>query len=97
MGLLLMIVMGMGGIYEGIVADATLLVDELDADLWIVQRNTRGPFAELSRVPSNVEDRARTVPGVADARRFVTHTIQREHQGRPLRMAIVGLAWPIDR
>ncbi|MBT8208116.1 MAG: ABC transporter permease, partial [Acidimicrobiia bacterium] len=56
LGLLLMIVMGMGGIYAGIVADATLLVDELDADLWVVQRNTRGPFAELSRVPSNVED-----------------------------------------
>ncbi|MCA9296573.1 MAG: ABC transporter permease, partial [Phycisphaerales bacterium] len=93
----LMIVMGMGGIYQGIVADATLLVDELDADLWIVQRNTRGPFAELSRVPSNVEDRARAVPGVADARRFVTHTIQREYKDTPLRMAIVGLAWPGDR
>ncbi|MDY7108240.1 MAG: ABC transporter permease [Planctomycetota bacterium] len=97
LGLLLMIVMGMGGIYEGIVADATLLVDRLEADLWIVQRNTRGPFAELSRVPSSVEDRARAVPGVADARRFVTHTIQREHRGQPLRMAIVGLAWPVDR
>jgi putative ABC transport system permease protein len=97
LGLLLMIVMGMGGIYEGIVADATLLVDELDADLWIVQRNTRGPFAELSRVSSNIEDRARAVPGVADARRFVTHTIQREYRDRPLRMAIVGLAWPVDR
>lgn len=97
LGLLLMIVMGMGGIYEGIVADATLLVDKLEADLWIVQRNTRGPFAELSRISSTVEDRARTVPGVVDARRFVTHTIQREHRGRPLRMVIVGLAWPVDR
>ncbi len=97
LGLLLMIVMGMGGIYAGIVADATLLIDRLDGDLWIVQRDTRGPFAELSRVASNVEDRARTVPGVAGARRFVTHTVQREHRGRPLRMAIVGLAWPEDR
>ncbi len=97
LGLLLMIVMGMGGIYEGIVADATLLVDELDSDLWIVQRDTRGPFAELSRLPSSVEDRARAVPGVEDARRFVTHTIQRERHGKPLRIAIVGLAWPTDR
>lgn len=92
-----MIVMGMGGIYNGIVADATLLVDELDADLWIVQRNTRGPFAELSRIPSSVEDRARAVPGVSNACRFVTHTIQREYRDRPLRMVIVGLAWPVDR
>jgi len=97
LGLLLMIVMGMGGIYQGIVADATLLVDRLEADLWIVQRNTRGPFAELSRIPPSVEDRARAVPGVANARRFVTHTIQREHNGRPLRVAIVGLAWPTDQ
>jgi putative ABC transport system permease protein len=97
LGLLLMIVLGMGGIYQGIVDDATLLIDKLDADMWIVQRDTRGPFAELSRIPSNVEDRARTVPGVENARRFVTHTIQREHRDRPLRMAIVGLAWPDDR
>jgi len=97
LGLLLMIVMGMGGIYKGIEADATLLVDQLRTDMWIVQRNTRGPFAEFSRLPASVEDRARAVPGVSDARRFVTHTIQREYRDRPLRMVIVGLAWPTDR
>lgn len=97
LGLLVVIVMGMGGIYQGIVEDATLLVDELDADLWIVQRDTRGPFAEVSRVPASLEDRARAVQGVAGARRFVTHTIQREAHGKPLRIAVVGLAWPEDR
>jgi len=97
LGLLVVIVMGMGGIYQGIVEDATLLIDELDADLWIVQKDTRGPFAEISRVPARVEDRALAVQGVIDARRFVTHTIQREHLGRPLRMSVVGLAWPRDR
>ncbi len=97
LGLLLMIVMGMGGIYKGIEEDAILLIDELDSDLWIVQSETRGPFAELSRLPSSVEDRALTVPGVSDARRFVTHTVQRVHQGRPIRISIVGLSWPEDR
>ncbi len=97
LGLLLMIVMGMGGIYKGIEDDAVLLVDELGADLWIVQSQTRGPFAELSRLPASVEDRARTVPGVDDARRFVTHTVQRTHQGRSVRISIVGLAWPGDQ
>jgi putative ABC transport system permease protein len=96
-GLLLMIVMGMGGIYRGIVEDATLLVDELDADLWLVQTETRGPFAEVSRVPPALEDRALALPGVERARRFITHTIQREHRGRSLRMVVVGLAWPQDR
>lgn len=96
-GLLLMIVMGMGGIYQGIVEDATLLVDELDADLWLVQAETRGPFAEVSRLSPNLEDRALAVPGVQNARRFATHTIQRTHRGRSMRMVIVGLAWPQDR
>jgi putative ABC transport system permease protein len=96
-GLLLMIVMGMGGIYRGLIREATLLVDAIGADLWIVQGSTRGPFAEISRVPANLEDRVRAVPGVASARRFVSHTIQREFLGRPLRMVVQGLAWPEDQ
>jgi len=96
-GLLLMIVMGMGGIYRGLIGEATLLVDNIGADLWVVQGSTRGPFAEISRVPSSLEDRARAVPGVASARRFVSHTIQREHRGKPLRIVVQGLSWPEDR
>ena len=95
-GLLLMIVMGMGGIYRGLIFEATLLVERVGADLWVVQGNTRGPFAEVSRLPANLEDRVRAVPGVATARRFVSHTIQRE-QGRPLRIVVQGLSWPEDK
>lgn len=95
-GLLLLIVMGMGGIYRGLIVEATLLVDRIGADLWLVQGDTRGPFAELSRVTAKLEDRARAVPGVAAARRFVSHTVQREHRGRPLRIVVQGLAWPGD-
>jgi putative ABC transport system permease protein len=82
-GLLLMIVMGMGGIYRGLIYEATLLVNRVGADLWVVQGSTRGPFAEISRLPANLEDRVRAVAGVAGARRFVSHTIQREHQVVP--------------
>lgn len=96
-GLLLMIVMGMGGIYRGLIHEATLLVDRVGADLWVVQGGTRGPFAEISRISASLEDRVRAVPGVAGARRFVSHTIQRLHQGRPLRMVVQGLSWPEDR
>ena len=96
-GLLLMIVMGMGGIYRGLIREATLLVDNIGADFWVVQGTTRGPFAEISRVPASLEDRVRAVPGVATARRFVSHTVQREHRGRPLRLVVQGLSWPEDR
>lgn len=96
-GMLLMVVMGMGGIYRGVVEDATLLIDRLDSDLWIVQRHTRGPFAELSRVPSNLIHRTAAVPGVIQSREFVFHTIQRERDGKPLRVAVLGLSWPTDK
>jgi len=96
-GMLLMVVMGMAGIYRGIVEDATLLIDKVGADLWIVQRNTRGPFAEVSRVPPNLIFRAAAVPGVKSSREFVYHTIQRERDDRPLRIAVLGLSWPTDK
>lgn len=96
-GVLLMIVMGMAGIYRGLVYEATLLVDSIGADVWIVQRATRGPFAEISRVPRSLADRVAAVPGVENARAFVYHTLQRERGGKPLRMAVLGLDWPVDR
>ena len=97
LGVLLMVVMGMGGIYRGLLNEGTLLIDRIGVDVWVVQRHTRGPFAELSRVPRSLVERVATVPGVASACEFITHTIQREHQGRRLRMAVVGLSWPTDK
>ncbi|MFH1113061.1 MAG: FtsX-like permease family protein [Pseudomonadota bacterium] len=95
-GMLLMVVMGMGGIYRGLIEDAVLLVNRIDADLWVVQHGTRGPFAEISRIPRNLEDRLSVVPGVESARAFVSHTVQRDHRGRSLRMVVNGLSWPQD-
>ena len=96
-GMLLMIVMGMLGIYRGLIQDATLLINRIGADVWVVQLHTRGPFAEISRVPRNLVDRVAAVPGVRNAREFVYHTIQREREGRPLRLGVLGLSWPEDK
>lgn len=96
-GMLLMIVMGMAGIYRGLIEDATLLIQRIGADLWVVQRDTRGPFAEVSRVPKTLVYRVLAVPGVQSAREFVFHTIQRQHNGKPLRMSVLGLSWPLDK
>ena len=96
-GMLLMIVMGMAGIYRGLIEDATLLVERIGADLWVVQRDTRGPFAEVSRVPKTLVYRVLAVPGVLSAREFVFHTIQRQHDGKPLRLSVLGLSWPLDK
>jgi len=96
-GMLLMIVMGMAGIYRGLLEDATFLIHKIGADLWVVQQDTRGLFAELSRVPTSLVYRAQAVPGVESAREFVFHTIQREHRGKLLKISILGLSWPQDK
>lgn len=96
-GLLLMIVLGMSGIYRGLVEDAVLLVTRVGADLWVVQKNTHGPFAEVSRIPARLSDRVRVVPGVRTARGYVSFTIQRRlEDGRALRAVLQGLDWPDD-
>jgi putative ABC transport system permease protein len=97
LGLLFAVVIAMQGIYAGLIDDATILTRALAADLWIVQRDTRGPFAEASRLDPSLESRAATVPGVARARAYTYQIIQRPVDGRQLRLAVVGLAWPDDR
>jgi putative ABC transport system permease protein len=97
LGLLFAVVLAMTGIYRGLVEDATLLVDRMQADLWVVQRDTRGPFAERSTVPPEWEERLMAAEGVRTSRAFSTAAIQRDHHGKALRMNVVGLAWPADQ
>ncbi|MDP2316413.1 MAG: ABC transporter permease [Pseudomonadota bacterium] len=97
LGLLFSVVLAMGGIYRGMVADATMLVDAAGADLWVVQRDTRGPFAERSTVPRALEDRLRVVDGVASAESFTYATIQRGDATNAVRLGVVGLSWPMNR
>jgi putative ABC transport system permease protein len=96
LGLLLTVVIAMQGIYAGMVDDATILTRAMQADLWIVQRDTHGPFAEASRLDPSVEARASAVPGVRRARPYTYHALQRERRGALLQIALVGLGWPDD-
>jgi putative ABC transport system permease protein len=96
-GLLLMVVMGIRGVYRGIEADSTFLIENVGTDIWVVQGQTQGPFAELSRIPASMSDRAAVVPGVKTARQCVYYPVQRQHADNPLRMTIFGLDWPTDK
>ena len=69
--LLLTVVMGMGGIYRGLIQEATLIIDRSGADIWVVQRNTKGPFAEISKLPRKTEYRLEAIEGVDSAAPFV--------------------------
>ena len=90
--LLLIVVMGMGGIYRGLIQEATLIIDRAGADVWVVQKDTKGPFAEVSKLPRNLEYRIEAVAGVASAEPFVSHTVQRNKDNRVLRLTIQGVA-----
>ncbi len=97
LGLLFAVVIAMQGIYAGMIDEATILARSLSADLWIVQRDTLGPFAEASRLDPSLEARAAAIPGVARARAYTYQVIQRRVGTAQHRLALVGLAWPEDR
>lgn len=97
LGLLFAVVIAMQGIYAGMIEEATILTRTLAADLWIVQRDTLGPFAEASRLDPSLEARIAAVPGVVRARAYTYQLVQRTVGAHQYRLALVGLAWPEDR
>lgn len=90
LGLLLATVMAMGGIYRGIVEDGLSLVRASRADLWIVQKETNGPFAESSRIPDDLYKVIRAVPGVREASAVAFQSLQIEYASKLIRLQIVG-------
>lgn len=95
-GLLITASVGMNGLYRGIVADATLLIDAIGADYWVVQGGREGPFAEASVVSSSMDRRVAGLAGVAQVRRFMQSDQQIVHDGVQKRAAVVGLDYPTD-
>ncbi len=91
LGLLLATVMAMGGIYRGLVEDALSLVRAAaGTDLWVVQKDTNGPFAESSRVPEDLYRAIAAIPGVAEASPVSFQSIQLDVVGAPIRVQLVG-------
>jgi putative ABC transport system permease protein len=90
LGLLLTTVMAMGGIYRGMVEDALSIVRTPGVDLWVVQKDTNGPFAETSRVPDDLYRVVRAVSGVREAGSIVFQTIQLDYGATSIRVQMIG-------
>jgi putative ABC transport system permease protein len=90
LGLLLVAVMAMGGIYRGMVEDALSIVRAPGADLWVVQKDTNGPFAENSRIPDDLYRVVRAVPGVREASPIAFQSVQLEYGATSIRTQIIG-------
>jgi putative ABC transport system permease protein len=90
LGLLMTVVMAMTGIYNGLVAEALAIVRLPAADIWVVEAETRGPFAEASRIPADTRNAVLRLPGVAEAGAVTYQTIETAHAGRALRVYVIG-------
>lgn len=89
-------VIGMTGLYRGVVEDALLIINRIDADLWVVQGERAGPFAEGSAVSSNMDRRVEGVPGVTDVRRFTQFSQQFILDGATHRATVTAIDAPTD-
>ena len=80
----------MAGIYRGLTADALALAKSIQADVWVVQAGTNGPFAETSRIPGDTREMIARIDGVVAAGSLTLQTMQIERNGRRLRLQVVG-------
>jgi putative ABC transport system permease protein len=90
LGLLLGVVLSMIGIYRGLVVDALTIARAPAVDLWVVEANTRGPFAEASRIPGDTREAIARIAGVAAAGSITYQTVEAEHRGGKLRLYVIG-------
>jgi len=67
LGLLVGVTLTMAGVYRGMVDDARALLGNSGADLWVVQQDTQGPYAEPSSLRDDVVRSVRGLPGVRSA------------------------------
>ena len=92
LGLLIGVTLTMAGVYRGMVDDAHALLGNSGADLWVVQKDTQGPYAESSSIKDDVVRSIKGMPGVAAAANVAYFTLQVRHGERDVRAMLVGMA-----
>ena len=90
LSLLLGIVIVITGVYGGMVDDALRQARAPNADLWVVEAGTHGPFAEASRIPGDTRELVSRVYGVERAGSVTYQSVQTELNGKPLRLSLIG-------
>jgi len=90
LGLLIGVTLTMAGLYRGMVEDARVLLDNSRADLWVVQQDTQGPYAESSSIRDDAVRAVRGLPGVARAANVTYLTMQVRRGGADVRAMVVG-------
>jgi len=89
-GILLGIVIIMIGVYRGMVFDAKVLVDDIKADIWVVQQDTLGPFAESSRIHEDLQDQISYQNGIKYASAITFQSFQLENSYGDFKVMLIG-------
>jgi putative ABC transport system permease protein len=97
LSLLLGIVLAMVGIYRGLVVESLGLVRAAGAQVWVVEGDTRGPFAEASRLPGDTRAAIAAQWGVAAAGGVSYQNVEAQHRGETKRFMVVVEGRPILR
>ena len=90
LSLLLGMVIIITGVYGGLIDDALRQARAANADLWVVQAGTNGPFAEASRIPGDTRELVARVYGVQTAGSVTYQSVQTALNGKPLRLYVIG-------
>ncbi len=90
LGLLIGLTLSMAGIYRGMVEDGRVLLHNSGADLWVVQQDTQGPYAEASSLRDDAVRSIRALPGVARAANVTYLTMQVRKGQDDVRAMVVG-------
>ncbi len=90
LSLLLGVVLSMIGIYRGLVEDALTLLRTPAIDVWVVETDTRGPFAESSRIPGDTREAIARLQGVSEAGGVTYQSVESRRGGEKLRLYVVG-------
>jgi putative ABC transport system permease protein len=90
LGLLIGVTFSMAGVYRGMVDDAEVLLSNSGADLWVVQQDTLGPYAESSSIPDDVYRDLLGLSGVAQAANVTYLNMQVRKGDTDVRATVVG-------
>ena len=89
-GLLIGVVLIMIGVYRGMVHDAMIVPNSITPDLWVVQKDTLGPFAENSRLHEDLKYSLKGFAGVEEVQPLTFQGLQIHNGIKPIRVYALG-------
>ncbi|MFH1859728.1 MAG: ABC transporter permease [bacterium] len=89
-GLLIMMVISMDAIYKGMMRDAICYIKATEANIWVCQKNKRGPFVDSSMMPADVVNKISSIQGVREANPIIYRVFTTRVKHEVKRFGIIG-------